>query len=151
MLDTRYGIREAVIERTENGKPYLRDIPLFFSVSHTRSKLFIALSDANIGIDAEETMREVNYPLLLKKFPVEEGEEIGSAEDFLRHWTVKESAIKWLGGTLAHDLQKLSFVKDRLTYGGLDIPVYITTKRIDGHIVSLCSERECADVELISL
>ncbi len=140
------------LARTENGKPYWEDgNSLFFSVTHTKGALFIAFSDKNVGVDAERLNRAIDLPALLKKFPPHERTEIASAEDFLRHWTVKESAIKWLGGTLAHDLKKLSYLKGVLRYSGLEIPLPIFQTTVDGHILSVCSERDFSNAEVIKL
>ncbi len=141
---------EIKIEKTENGKPYLKsNIPLYFSVSHTNALLFIAFSDENIGVDVERIDRNVNYSTLLKKFPYTEREEISSATDFLTHWTAKEAAIKWLGGTLARDLKKLCFIKNQIWYDTLPLPICITSKLLDGHIITVCSERDFSNAELI--
>ncbi len=149
ILKTYFDIPNARIVKSENGKPYLENpkYRLFFSVSHTKNKLFIAFSDENIGLDAEVLSREVDLPLLLRRFPVEERKEIQSTSDFLRHWTARESAIKWLGGTLASDLKKLSFIKDRLCYDGIDIPVPLVFLEIEGHILALCGERDFTRAE----
>ncbi len=153
ILKEYFGIANPTIDKTENGKPYLKTPTkrLFFSLSHTKTHLFIAFSDENVGIDAEKTDREVAYAPLLKKFPFDERETIGSTEDFLRHWTVKEAAVKWLGGTLAHDLKKLRFLNGRLFYEQLELPVCATTLRIADCFVSVCSERDFSNPELIQV
>ncbi len=153
ILRVYFNLEKTVIDKTENGKPFLLNpkARLSFSVSHTREKLFIALSDENVGVDAEMESRCVNYPLLVKKFPVEERAEISDATDFLRRWTVKESAIKWLGGTIARDLKKISFRQNELRYDGIEIPVYITTRTVEDHILSVCSERDFSTAEVIKL
>ena len=147
-----FNLENAVIYRSENGKPYLQHpCRLFFSVSHTKEKIFVAFADQNVGIDAEPTSRQINLPVLLKKFPPAERIEIKNTEDFLRLWTIKESAIKWLGGTLAHDLDRLSYIKDQLFYNGINIPVFITKKTIENHIVSVCSEQNFTSAEIIHI
>ncbi len=153
VLTSYFGQANPVISRTENGKPYLQSpaTGLFFSVSHTKEKLFLAFSQENVGIDAEWQNRKVDLPTLIKKFPLEERAEIHTSQDFLRHWTVKESAVKLLGGTLAQDLKKLSYIDGRLFYDALEIPVRITTKIIDGYIVSICGERDFSTVNTITL
>lgn len=152
ILSLHFGILDAEIYRSENGKPYLKsNTPLFFSISHTKSGLFIAFSDENVGIDAEMLNREVNYKSILKKFPMEEREEITSTKDFLSHWTVKESAVKWLGGTLAHDLAKLSYIGGVLRYEQLELPLHVTTLCFREHILSVCGERDFSKAELVTL
>ena len=80
ILAEHFGIVNAKINRTTNGKPYIENpaTPLFFSVTHTKKLLFVAFSDKNIGMDAELLNREVNYQTILRRFPEEEREEIGN-------------------------------------------------------------------------
>lgn len=153
ILSAHFGIAKAQISRTENGKPYLSkpEKQLFFSISHTKTGLFIAFSDENVGIDAEILDRKVRYQSILHKFPFEEREEITSLEEFLRHWTVKESAVKWLGGTLAHDLNKLSYVHGVLHYERLELPIHVTTLYLQGHVLSICGEGDFSNAEFIIL
>ncbi len=153
ILEKYFALPSARLARTENGKPYLENIhsPLHFSVSHTKTRLFIAFCDENVGIDAENGSRQVDLPPLLKRFPVEERAEIGSTEDFLRHWTAKEAAVKWLGGKLAHDLRKLAYIQGRLRYEQLELPVYLTSLRIGDCLLSVCSERDFSEAELIQV
>ena len=126
ILEKYYDIPNANIVRNEQGKPFLENSPLFFSVSHTQNKRFIAVADENIGIDAEWLNREVDYLPIVKKFDGEERREIQSKIDFLYHWTAKESAVKWLGGSIARDLYKLRYIKGTLYYGEIPLPVQIS-------------------------
>ena len=127
------------------------NIPLFFSVSHTKERLFIAFSDSNVGLDAEKNNRETEYLPIIKKFHPLERKEILSNEHFIRHWTIKESAVKWLGGSLAKDLSRLHFYKNALFYGEMEIPAKLTFFQIDEHFVSVCSERDFSQAEIIPI
>lgn len=146
-----FGIENAKIEKNEKGKPFLVNapFPLHFSISHTKSNLFIAFSDENVGIDAEETERKTNYTSIIRKFKAEERNEIQSKEDFLRHWTIKESAVKWLGGTLGQDLNKLDFIKNTIYYKEIPLPVTCSTQIFQDCIVSVCSIRDFTHAERI--
>ena len=148
ILSKFYELPNAVILRTKHGKPYVENGP-FFSVSHTEKTLFIAFSSAQVGLDAELLSREIHYASILKKFPIEERGEITSTQDFLKHWAVKESAVKYLGGTLAQDLQKLAFIQNRLTYNGKELPVKLTFLELEGHILSVCGEEDFSNAEFI--
>ena len=151
ILAEHFGIVNAKINRTTNGKPYIESPkrPLYFSVTHTKELLFIAFSDKNIGMDAELLNREVAFQSILRRFSTEEKEEIHSTEDFLRHWIVKESAIKWLGGTIAHDLEKLSYINGILRYEQADFPARITNRLFEKHILSICSERDFSNAQFV--
>lgn len=149
-LSQYFGIDNAVIKRNENGKPFVQTPTTapFFSVSHTSSQLFLAFSSQNIGIDVESLGREINYLPIVKKFTFDERQEIASKEDFLRHWTVKESVIKWIGGSIAHDLHKIAYVNNKIQYGNFNLPIHLLIKETNGLIFSICSENELSDIDL---
>lgn len=150
ILSEFYGIKNATILRTENGKPYMENGP-HFSVSHTEKTLFIAFSSANVGVDAEPLSRKPSYASIVKKFHEDERKEIINAEDFLNHWVVKESAVKYLGGTLASDLQQLTFMQHHLTYKETELPVKLTILHFEGHVLCVCGEEDFSTAEFIQL
>ncbi len=137
-----YNLRNAEILRGENGKPFLNGTPVFFSVTHTKEFYFVAVSDENIGIDAEPLAREIDYIPILAKFSVEESIEILNKRDFFLHWTAKESVVKWLGGSLAADLKKISFLRRKIFYSGFELPVRLSHFEREGHLLALCRESE---------
>ena len=152
VLGTYFGISDPKIERNDNGKPFLKqnaDARLFFSVSHAQNRLFIAVCDENVGIDAESSARKTHYPPIIRKFHETERNEIDGNEAFLRHWTVKESAVKWLGGTLAHDLYKLVYTGGRVRYGEIELPVVLSNLRFEEYILAVCSEKDFSQAEFI--
>ncbi|MBQ8684685.1 MAG: 4'-phosphopantetheinyl transferase superfamily protein, partial [Clostridia bacterium] len=154
ILAEYFDVENAAILRTENGKPYLekgKDIPLFFSVSHTKDALFIAFCDENVGIDAERLDKQVDYLPIIKRFSDTEREEINSKQAFLRNFTAKESAVKWLGGSLARDFRKLQFVDGKIVYGEIRLPVYTAFPAFDGFVVAVTSERDFSRAETILL
>lgn len=146
------GYPSAKVVKNEQGKPFIENVAenLFVSVSHTGERLFIAFADENVGVDAENTKRDVAYQPILKRFCNEERNAIQTKDDFLSLWTVKESAVKWLGGTLARDLKKLRYVDGVLQYDGIDVPVVLTQKRVDENIVTICCVRDFKNVEMVA-
>ena len=146
ILTEYFGVENPRISRTETGKPYLIDTPLFFSVSHTDGLIFIAVSDCNVGIDAERNDRHVDYQKIIKRFPEDERALIRSSTDFLRHWTVKESAVKWLGSSLSHDLRELRYGKDGVFYKEIPLPVYISFPNFKGYMLAVCGERDFSNI-----
>lgn len=153
VLSEYFNLKNVEILRNERGKPFLvngNELSLFFSVSHTENRLFIAFSDENVGIDAENLTREIDYLPIMKRFSIEERKEILSPADFLRHWVAKESAIKWLGGSIARDLHKLRFVENRLFYGEIEIPAHLIFHSFENYILAICSERDFKSAEWIA-
>ena len=85
----------------DRGKPYFVDSPWHFSISHTKRHVFCALSDGEVGIDAEEMDREMNPKLAEKILSPGEMSRYEAAADkgsaLLRLWVLKEAAAKLSG------------------------------------------------------
>ncbi len=103
MYENVTGLPMPEIGKTHRGKPYFLTGDLHFSITHTRSTVFCALSDQPIGIDAEELTRVVNPQLAQKILSAEELEQYLSAPDekrneaLLRFWVLKEAQAKCTG------------------------------------------------------
>lgn len=101
LLKTLYGEPLPQIRRTQRGKPYFVDSPLFFSISHTKAHVFCALSQRPIGIDAEEADRNIRLSLAEKILSPTEMQQFIHASDprraLLTFWVLKEAAAKCTG------------------------------------------------------
>ena len=86
---------------TDRGKPYFVDSSWHFSISHTHHHAFCALSEKNIGIDAEELDRDINLRLAEKILSPGEKARFDAAADkrraLLTFWVLKEAAAKLSG------------------------------------------------------
>lgn len=86
---------------TDRGKPYFPDSPYHFSISHTKRRVFCAISHKPIGIDAEELDRDIDLRLAQKILSPAEKEEFDRAEDkriaLLTFWVLKEAQVKCTG------------------------------------------------------
>ena len=86
---------------TDRGKPCFADKSLHFSISHTKKHAFCALSENNIGIDAEELDRDINLRLAEKILSPGEKARFDAAADkrraLLTFWVLKEAAAKLSG------------------------------------------------------
>ena len=150
IFSTYYGKYDITISRTKNGKPYVDEGP-YFSVTHTKDRLYIAFSDKEIGLDAEHLSRSSHYETIVKKFTPMEQAEIASTKDFLLHWIVKESAVKYLGGTLAKDLHKLAYINGHLTYNQQSFPTRVHILQHEDYILAVCCDCDFKNAEFIPL
>lgn len=139
LLSNVYGIQNSTLLRTKNGKPYVENAP-HFSITHTNEKLFIVFSQYPIGLDAELSNRNIDYLPILKKFPYQETEEIKNLQDFLTHWIVKESLIKYFGSTLASGLKNFSFVNGQLYKGREKLSILPHLFEFEKHLLCICAE-----------
>lgn len=136
-LEEHYGIKNPLIKRTENGKPYLADNKVYFSVSHTRDTVAVALSRHPVGVDIEYE-RKYNDSVCRRMFSETEKEYVnGDGVNFTKFWTLKEAAVKATGQGIAH-AKDYNFD----ICGGTVISNFenanFTLKNQDGLIISVC-------------
>ena len=93
-----------------DGKPYLNDSALHFSLSHSGSFAACALSDLPVGLDLEYRGR-ISDALLRRSFSPEEQTLIRTSRDpdllFTRLWTGKESFVKATGQGILSPLREI--------------------------------------------
>ena len=91
------------IEKAPRGKPYFPGSDLHFSITHTKSTVFCAIADTEIGIDAEELTRKVSPNLAEKILSPREYEQYAAVPEeeknqaLLRFWVLKEAEAKCSG------------------------------------------------------
>jgi phosphopantetheinyl transferase len=144
------GAREAVILRTDKGKPFFRDLPLEFSVTHSGNTWMCMVSRQPCGIDFQ-LIKSCSYLRIAERFFSEPEyryvKERGETA-FFRLWTKREAFGKLTGGGF-FDSGAVNF-----------LPEWIRTKRGEAVVKLLdvgpgacCAYAAPADVpvELISL
>lgn len=91
-----------------HGKPYVKNMPVFFSVSHSGDFAICAVSDKEIGIDIER-IRPVNLKTAQRFAASEELKYITEERRFFEIWTLKEAYFKCVGTGLGADIKSVSF------------------------------------------
>lgn len=93
----------------EYGAPYLENGP-YFSISHCKQGIAVAVSETPIGIDIE-AIRPFNEGLMRKTMNSEEQTHILSSVnpeiDFIRLWTRKEAYVKMQGTGIIADMHDI--------------------------------------------
>lgn len=100
----------------EKGKPYLRDYPFYFNLSHSMDYVICAVSDREVGADIQWCSMEKGERLerIARRFfsPEELAalaccrEQVERAQLFYRLWTRKEAYGKLTGGGIGAALDK---------------------------------------------
>ena len=112
----RYALRENGIDSFETevgakGKPFLKSEKLFFNISHCAEGVAVVVDTEPVGIDVQE-IGGFNEKVAKRFFNESENKKINASPDkakaFTRIWTLKESAIKCEGKSLAN-LGEFSF------------------------------------------
>ena len=93
----------------EHGAPYLAVGP-YFSISHCKQGIAVAVSDSPIGIDIE-AIRPLNESLVRKTMNSQEQTRIFSSAhpevEFIRLWTQKEAYVKMQGTGIISDMHDI--------------------------------------------
>lgn len=128
------------IMRNAHGKPYFENFPIFyFNVSHSGDLTVIAVSEQNVGIDAEK-LRIPNLKVA-KRFCEDEYAYINKTPTptaFFEIWTKKEAYLKYLGEGLHGGLNSFSVFKT-------DTP--IKTFKNGDYVISVCGTEEFEIIE----
>lgn len=113
------------IVKNEKGKPYFKYISdLFFSISHTDELTVIALSDSEVGIDAEK-IRSADLRVI-RRFLKEEADYITERDSdrrFFEIWTKKEAYLKCKGTGLSGGLDSVNVLE--LPFKTMDYEDYV--------------------------
>lgn len=86
--------RDTEWQYNEHGKPYWENGP-YFSISHCKQGIAVAIDDQPIGIDIE-TIRHADADLIARTMNEEERVEMDDRK-FTRLWTCKEAVVKAQG------------------------------------------------------
>ena len=127
--------------RHEHGKPYFSQGPLHCSITHTRTMAFCALSDGEIGLDAEQLSRHTRPALVRKVLSAQEYRLWQEAQEpdrvFLTLWTLKEATVKYTGDGLRGYPNHLNFDLQGPTLEGWDLHFRLWEWK--NHVVALCA------------
>lgn len=102
------------ILRTERGKPYFKDLPFRFSVSHT-GNLWVCLIDTqDVGVDVQKIRKCRSDKIAERYYTPDERQYIHErGEDgFFQIWTRKEAYVKYTGDGLTERIRFFSTLKE---------------------------------------
>lgn len=122
LLKEHFGLDNPAIFKTENGKPYVNEPNIYFSLSHTDSLAAVVVADTPVGIDCEKIKpkeKEEIKRFASRFFTKNEIDMLHSSDysiiDFFKIWTGKEAVIKMRGSTSA-DIKKIDTTLENLFY-----------------------------------
>ncbi len=127
-----YDFEKIDIQRTKNGKPYIKDSKLNFNVSHSADAIIaiVGLGYDSLGIDMEVLQNKDREKIIKRFFQKDEIAFINSSEDknleFYRIWTKKEAYIKKNALNMTY-ISKINVLKEK-----------VYTFIIDNIIISVC-------------
>lgn len=147
-LKCRHGILSPEFFKNKHGKPYLKDNPLYFNLSHSKDRATLAVSNQEVGIDVEK-LTPRRYETILSNFSQRERDEICSLCDFLLHWTVRESFVKYRGSSIAKEWKCLEYFEGKLFLNGKEQPVFFKSFLKEDCVFTVCAGKE-EEIVLVS-
>ena len=139
---------EIEIIKGVDGKPYIKDFPVHFNISHAGDFVVCAFSEQEVGVDIEQ-IRNVDLAIAKRYFCKSECEDLYAKNTdhrlnyFFSLWTLKESYMKWLGGGMSIPLDSFCFKIDdegiNVADENRNVKPFFKQFPIDGYKLSLCS------------
>lgn len=110
--ETGKAVSEIRLIFSEKGKPYLRENPFYFSLSHSDGKVICAVSENELGADIQ-LVKPVRDGVVKRALCENEMRIYEESEKkplcFASFWTQKESYLKYTGEGIAAGLSMLDF------------------------------------------
>lgn len=140
-------IEKEEILRTEKGKPYLKNISLDFSVSHSGKAWVCALGNCKVGIDIQMAKDAKTIEVAKRFFTKEEADFItgNDSKSFFQIWTRKEAFVKYIGEGISYGFDKFSVIKNGEFNDNLVLPVKCHMEKIeivDGYECCICTKEK---------
>lgn len=150
-LKKLYGVNASFdgILTSERGKPYFKDIPLSFNISHSKGIAVTAVTErvnGEVGVDCEN-IRICRRNTAARVFSPEERQLILNSPDinlaYTKLWTLKEAYVKYTGTGLAGHMRDISFSYNNGEIVSSDSEARLFTRISDDlTAVSLCCRRD---------
>lgn len=137
----------------KDGKPELVGGGIFFNLSHSDNYAACAVSDSSIGLDIQAE-RDFNKGIAEKYFTEPERRFFEESENkayaFTKLWSMKESAVKYIGTGLKTPLTSFSVDSEKGEALFCGQRLFFHHSIIDGCHLALCSG-DCAAVREIKI
>ncbi len=136
------------IRKGQRGKPYIENVPFYFNISHCDGLVACAVSEKEVGIDAEVT-RNVADRVMKRCYSDDEIAYVNSARnkdfEFTKLWTLKESYVKLTGEGIAANLKAISFDMKKTTAFSEDVSFsqIVVNER---YIISICKKEKSSHI-----
>ena len=139
---------EIEILKSAEGKPYIKDFPIHFNISHAGDFVVCVFNEQEVGIDIEQ-IKDVDLGIAKRFFCQREYEDLfaqkitDQLDYFYSLWTLKESYMKYLGTGMSIPLDSFCFKITGTDISCLDdnreITPFFKQFPIDGYKLSVCS------------
>ena len=133
------------ITKNKYGKPYIKDLDLFFNISHSNDFVVCAISKNEIGIDIEK-IRETKDSIINQFATTKEKQYINEFKNKFNNrvfeiFTLKESYFKCLGTNLNH-IKNIEFeINKNIVRCNKQHFEFKLIHEINDYIIAICEKR----------
>ena len=120
------GIKGEVLYN-EYGKPYIKDNPIYFSISNKDNISVIVTSEYRIGVDIES----ITYKSRVVSHAFLESEYTLDSKEFTTTWVLKEAYVKMIGEGISYGLKNVDTTKIKNKY----------IKYYEDYIIGVCIDK----------
>lgn len=150
---TGYNIGEYELVEGEKGKPYLKNLPLEFNISHTSNAVACGVSQAQIGIDVQKKVSK--YKNVMSRVCCENEINLvlnsqNAIDDFTRLWALKESFVKCIGTGISDNIAKYDF-SSVVTSGGELYDHNFRVLDCGDYVLAICSSKPIEKITKVSI
>ena len=114
--------------KNENGKPYFKECPCHFSITHTNGIVVVALSENEVGIDCEKCETVIS-DRVARRF-------LNKSSATVQDWTAYESIGKLLGVGIPYQ-------KEEITKS-----IYTRHMDVDGYVFCLATYSDENNIQI---
>lgn len=154
ILDNCYGIRDYDLCADERGKPYIKDSPLFVSISHSGECAMVSVSENNIGCDFQKTT-VFNEKIASRYFTKKENDLLKNCSEpdevFTKLWTLKEAILKKNGDGLSGGLSSFDFSKNISEKSFELYGCHFTSENLVCGTASVCAEGKSEIIKCVGI
>lgn len=152
ILKKHYGIESFSYTYSKNGKPFLSNSDIYFSISHSGDMVACSISEKETGCDIEK-INEFNPKIPKRFFTDKEADIIDGHESkervFTRLWTLKESILKKNGIGITGGLDTYCFAENTFSESFTAYGCSFRCHSFCEYELSVCYEEKYADDEVI--
>ena len=123
---------DITILENEYGKPYIKDINIYYSISHSNEYVIVCINDSPIGIDIQLIKNNTPNKRVLNE------EEY--KYNYIDIFSLKESYIKCIGSNINH-MKDITFNIDNGIFSNKEEYEFKQIKDIPNYVISICTKK----------
>jgi len=148
-----YKIADYEFAEGKNGKPYLKNLPLEFNISHTSDAVACAVSQTQTGVDVQAKVTK--YEGVMNRVYCENEINLvlnsrNAVDDFTKIWALKESFVKCIGTGISDHIEKYDF-SSVVKNGGEIYGHNFSVLDCGGYVLAVCSENPTEKITKVSV